>query len=155
VPVVHGVQFDRDAARGFEPIPAVAPGEAEQPQAATVAVLGMAVTLEHHGGEGAGVGADGPAPVYEPLRRPLLVRAVRRGHVRVDRREATAPIAAGVHAHDQAVLAPVELEGVAEFEAHRHRGASGADLALLVAPGREYSRSVACSGLRSRACGST
>src|SRR5690606_37779430 len=46
VPVVHGVQFDRDTARGFEPVPAVAPGEAEQPEAPPVAVLGMAVTLE-------------------------------------------------------------------------------------------------------------
>ena len=81
MPVVPRAQFQGQRAGGLDALRAVALAQAEQPQAAAVAVLGIAESLQQLGDEVPGVRADGGSPMDEPLGRPLLVCAIgpRRG----------------------------------------------------------------------------
>ena len=90
---------------------AVALGQAEQPQAGAVAVLGVLVLLEDAGDDFAGGHADALAPLDQPLRRPVAMGAVRRRHVVVDRREAAAPARARVACDPVAAQAAVRRHG--------------------------------------------
>ena len=78
--VLPGAEFERQRAGRLDALRAIALGQAEQPQAAAVAVLGMAEALQLLGDEAAGVRPDVAAPMDQPLGRPLLVRPMRSRH---------------------------------------------------------------------------
>ena len=75
--VLPSAEFERQRAGRLDSLRAIALGQAEQPQAATVAVLGMAEALQQLGDEAAGGHTDVATPMDQPLGRPLLVRPVR------------------------------------------------------------------------------
>src|SRR5262245_22349055 len=93
-----GARLDGTGARasGLEPLRAIALGEAQEPQARAIALLGMGPIRENRRDERRGLSADGTRPVDEAGGRPLQMMLVGLGHVRgvggVAAAEGTAPM---------------------------------------------------------------
>ena len=105
MPALASAQLQGQHASRLQPYFSIALGQRQQSQAGAVAVLRMLVFGHQPRHRFRRRRADAGAPVDQPLRRPLHVRAVRRRHVRGHRREATDAAAAGVAGHP---LAPVQ-----------------------------------------------
>src|SRR3989441_7764626 len=84
VDVAVGARVDRAGAGagGFEPLGAVALGQAQDPEARTIALLGMRAIRENRLDQRGGVRADGVSPVDEARGRPFEVVLMRLRHVR-------------------------------------------------------------------------
>ena len=78
---MRGPDSERAAARRLQTLLAVGLRQVQQPQARSVALLGMGPILELPLNHGAGAGADVLTPVQEPTRRPFHVFAMLTWHV--------------------------------------------------------------------------
>ena len=108
--VAVGAQALGARAGGLEPLVAVAPAEAHEPQAGAVALLGVRAALEdlgHHAPRGRS-GLLGPAD--EARGRPLRVRPVRAGHV-LGQGRGLAVVASTVRRHPPAFVEDLDDRG--------------------------------------------
>src|SRR5437867_841874 len=81
VAIGAGLDGAGPGARRFEPLPAVALGQAQDAEARAIALLGMRTVREDRLDQGGRLGADRARPVDEARRRPLQMALVRLWHV--------------------------------------------------------------------------
>src|SRR5256885_17222028 len=81
VAIGAGLDGAGPGARRFEPLPAVALGQAQDAEARAIALLGMRTVREDLLDQGGRLGADRARPVDEARRRPLQMALVRLRHV--------------------------------------------------------------------------
>jgi hypothetical protein len=124
MPVLPDTEFERQGASRLDALWPIAPGQAEQPQAAAVAVLGMAQALQQLRDEEASGRADASTPMDQPFGRPLFVRTMRGGHVFVQRGVAAPARAAGMARHALTTVQHLH-QGVGDARASSFKLTSG------------------------------
>ena len=111
VDVAIGARLDGAGARarGFQPVAAVALGEAQDAEARAIALLGVRAIGEDRLHQGGGLGADRAGPVDQARGRPLEMFTMRLRHVCGIGRMPPAAIVADVGGH--ALAAMEDLDG--------------------------------------------